>query len=83
MKDSPQLVADRPDIAKPLVAKYGGPAEMARLTGHPVGRIEGWIRIGWIDPKYWPWLRAVARREGISVTPWDFLGELTEILIAA
>lgn len=77
------LRTERPDIATPIVEKFGGDARMSELTGHPVKRIEGWRRIGYIGEEYRPWLLAVARQQGIPHTPWDYIAHLVTLPIAA
>jgi hypothetical protein len=77
------IISARPDIARPIIAKFGGVDRFCELTGHPRARVAGWVRIGWIDDKYRPWLLAVALREGIQHTPWDYIAHLVEYPIAA
>lgn len=71
------------DVAGPIIAKFGGKSEMARITGFPYGRIDGWEKARTIPEKYRFSLLAIAKRERIPHTPWDYIAYLTDHPIAA
>ena len=77
------LRVERPDIANPIIDKFGGIGPMAKLTGHPRHRVEGWSKIGYIGEEYRPWLLAVAKKNGIPHTALDYVEHLIANPIAA
>jgi hypothetical protein len=79
----PQLPEIVVRTAPPIIEKFGGVQKMSDITGHPYGRIDGWLRGGVIPEKYRYHLLVIAKREGIAHTPWDYIAHLVDIRIAA
>lgn len=80
MKTPPEISYD---IAGPIIAKFGGKSDMSRITGHSYGRIDGWEKSGTIPERYRFGLLAIAKREGIPHTPWDYIAYLVDLPAAA
>lgn len=83
MREAPPRIAPRPNIAGPIIDKFGGNDRCAELTGYPLYLVKSWRRIGQIGEKYRPWMLHVAAQHGIQHTPWDYIAHLVENAIAA
>jgi hypothetical protein len=80
---APPRIAERPNIAGPIIDKFGGDDRCAELTGYPIARIRGWRRVGQIHDKYRPFLLHIAAVNGVPHTPWDYIAHLAPYSIAA
>ena len=66
------------NVAKDLVAKFGGPAELARTLGRGQSTISYWIKTGMIPAKWQPILLEKANERAINLSAHDFMAPLAK-----
>lgn len=66
-----------------IVDKFGGPRQMARLTGYPVSTIASWLSRAAIHDDHKPTILKAARENAIALGPEDFFPTPTEGLPTA
>lgn len=61
--------------AQAIIQRFGGASALARLLGKTPGAIQYWARVGTIPARWQVALLALAREQGIDLTPSDFIPE--------
>jgi hypothetical protein len=59
--------------ASEIIARFGGPSALARLLDKTPSTVAYWARIGVIPAKWQATLLMLAKQQGISLTPEDFI----------
>lgn len=61
------------NVAKDVVAKFGGPAELARMLGKNQSTVAYWTKTGTIPAKWQPILLGLAEQRSLTLRAEDFI----------
>lgn len=68
------MVDPRKNLARMVVARFGGIRPMARLLAIAPSTVQGWCDSRWIPAHRQAEVLAAARREGIALTADEMIG---------
>lgn len=61
--------------AQEIIQRFGGASALARQLGKTPGAVQYWARVGTIPARWQATLLALARDQGIDLSPSDFIPE--------
>ncbi len=59
--------------AQEIIQRFGGASALARLLGKTPSAVQYWAKVGTIPARWQPNLLALARIQGIELSPRDFM----------